>query len=76
MKTYDPKTTEDVLEIIKSAFGPIFEAVLKGELENHLGYSCNDKSEKDTKNRRNGSKSLMKSKLVVLRIFSSSRWMA
>lgn len=55
MKTYDPKTTEDVQEIIRSAFAPIFQAILKGELENHLGYSSNDKSEKDTKNRRNGS---------------------
>ncbi len=44
IKTYDPKTTEDVQEIIKSAFGPIFETILKGELENHLGYSSNDES--------------------------------
>ena len=55
MKAYDPKTAEDAQEALKSAFGPIFEALLKGELENHLGYSSNDKSEKDTTNRRNGS---------------------
>ena len=55
MKAYDPKTAEDAQETLKSAFGPIFEALLKGELENHLGYSSNDKSEKDTTNRRNGS---------------------
>ena len=55
MKAYDPKTAADAQEALKSAFGPIFEAMLKGELENHLGYSSNDKSEKDTENRRNGS---------------------
>lgn len=55
MKTYDSKTAEDAQEALKSAFGPIFEALLKGKLENHLGYSSNDKSEKNTDNRRNGS---------------------
>jgi len=55
MKAYDPKTAADAQEALKAAFGPIFEALLKGELENHLGYSSNDKSEKDTDNRRNGS---------------------
>lgn len=55
MKAYDPKTAADAQEALKNAFGPIFEAMLKGELENHLGYSSNDKSEKDTDNRRNGS---------------------
>ena len=55
MKAYDPKTAADAQEALKAAFGPIFEAMLKGELENHLGYSSNDKSEKDTENRRNGS---------------------
>ena len=55
MKAYDPKTAADAQEALKNAFGPIFEAMLKGELENHLGYSSNDKAEKDTDNRRNGS---------------------
>lgn len=55
MKAYDPKTAADAQEAIKDAFAPIFEAILKGELENHLGYASNDKSEKDTDNRRNGS---------------------
>ncbi len=53
MKAYDPKTADDAQDALKAAFGPIFEAMLKGELENHLGYSSNDKSEKDTDNRRN-----------------------
>ncbi|WP_436882449.1 transposase, partial [Mammaliicoccus sciuri] len=35
-------------------FGPMFEAMLQGEMNNHLGYSSNDKSDKITENRRNG----------------------
>lgn len=57
MKAFDPKTVADAQDAIKTVFGPIFEAMLKGELENHLGYSSNDKSPKDTDNRRNGSTS-------------------
>ena len=55
MKAFDPKTAEDAQEALKTIFGPIFESLLKGELENHLGYSSNDKSQKDNSNRRNGS---------------------
>lgn len=55
MKAFDPKTAEDAQDTLKTIFGPIFEALLKGELENHLGYSSNDKSSKDSDNRRNGS---------------------
>lgn len=55
MKAFDPKTAEDAQDALKTIFGPIFEALLKGELENHLGYSSNDKSEKKDDNRRNGS---------------------
>ena len=55
MKAFDPKTVEDAQDTLKAIFGPIFEALLKGELENHLGYSSNDKSSKDSNNRRNAS---------------------
>lgn len=55
MKAFDPKTVQDAQDALKIIFGPIFEAMLKGELENHLGYSDNDKTPKDTNNRRNGS---------------------
>lgn len=55
MKAFDPKTAQDAQDALKTIFGPIFEALLKGELENHLGYSSNDKSEKTDDNRRNGS---------------------
>lgn len=55
MKAFDPKTVEDAQDALKTIFGPIFEAMLKGQLENHLGYSSNDKSPKDNDNRRNSS---------------------
>ena len=55
LKAYDPKTAADAQNALKDGFGLIFEALLKGELENHLGYSSNDKGAKNTENRRNGS---------------------
>ena len=36
MKAFNPKTFEDAQDALKSIFGPIFESMLKGELENHL----------------------------------------
>lgn len=54
MESYDPKSAEDVQQMFKSIFGPMFESMLKGELDAHLGYSPNDHSPKDTTNRRNG----------------------
>ncbi len=39
---------------IKDIFGPLFEAMLNGEMDNHLGYEANDHGEKTTDNRRNG----------------------
>ena len=38
---------------MKQVFGPIFEAVLNGEMQNHLGYEKNRHSE-DSTNARNG----------------------
>lgn len=54
METYDPKTTEDIQDALKSIFGPIFESMLDGEMEHHLGYASNERSKKSTTNRRNG----------------------
>src|SRR5690606_41795648 len=39
---------------LKDIFGPMFETMLKGEMNHHLGYETNDKDEKETENRRNG----------------------
>lgn len=54
LEEYKPETARDVQEALKDVFGPIFEAMLQGEMNSHLGYSSNDKSDKETYNRRNG----------------------
>lgn len=51
---YAPESVEDMENALKDVFGPMFEAMLQGEMNNHLGYSSNDKSDKTTENRRNG----------------------
>ena len=51
---YKPETVEDMQFAIKDIFGPMFEAMLQGEMDNHLGYVSNDHGYKGTDNRRNG----------------------
>lgn len=51
---YQPETEKDVQEALKDVFSPIFEAMLQGKMNEHLGYASNDKGEKQTDNRRNG----------------------
>ena len=33
----------------KEIFGPLFESMLQGEMDNHLGYKSNSKEPKSTK---------------------------
>ena len=54
IKEYNPKTVGDMQSALKEVFGPLFEAMLNGEMENHLGYGNNDRGGKETTNRRNG----------------------
>ena len=54
LEEYQPETVEDMQEALKDIFGPLFESMLKGELNNHLGYQSNNKDFKSTDNRRNG----------------------
>lgn len=54
LDAYQPETAEDVQNALKDIFGPMFEAMLQGEMNTHLGYSNNSKEKKDTDNRRNG----------------------
>ena len=54
VKKYNPENVEDVDEALKEIFGPIFEAMLQGEMNHHLGYESNNKEYKETGNRRNG----------------------
>ena len=51
---YKPKTVADMQNALKDIFGPMFEAMLNGEMDNHLGYSNNDHDAKSTTDRRNG----------------------
>ena len=41
-------------DALKDIFGSMFEAMLQGEMNNHLGYESNDHGAKSTDNRRNG----------------------
>ena len=54
VEQYQPGNAEEVQEAIKDIFGPIFEAMLQGEMDEHLGYISNDHDSKETENRRNG----------------------
>ena len=51
---YQPKNVEDMQNALKDIFGPMFEAMLQGEMNSHLGYSNNERGDKETPNRRNG----------------------
>jgi len=51
---YQPQTAEDMQDALKDIFGPMFEAMLQGEMDDHLGYEPNDHGYKETDNRRNG----------------------
>ena len=42
---YKPESIVEMNEAIKSVCGPMFKAILKGEMENHLGYESNSKLE-------------------------------
>lgn len=51
---YQPRTAEDMQAALKDIFGPMFESMLQGEMDSHLGYEANDHGFKATDNRRNG----------------------
>lgn len=54
IEKYHPKTVEDMQNALKDIFGPMFEAMLQGEMSGHLGYESNDRGGKATEDRRNG----------------------
>lgn len=45
---YQPQSVEDMQDALKDIFGPMFEALLQGEMNSHLGYSNNERGEKGT----------------------------
>lgn len=54
IEQYQPQNAQEMQDAIKDIFGPMFEAMLQGEMDNHLGYESNDHGYKGTSNRRNG----------------------
>lgn len=50
---YQPASAEDMQDTLRDIFGPMFEAMLQGEMNSHLGYDPNDHGYKETANRRN-----------------------
>ena len=54
LENYQPKSVQEMQDALKDIFGPMFEAMLQGEMDNHLGYTNNERGEKETENRRNG----------------------
>lgn len=54
MEEYRPENKEDINQAMKEIFGPMFEAMLQGEMDEHLGYKSNNHGSKKTTNRRNG----------------------
>ena len=54
IEQYHPKSVADMHDALKDIFGPMFDAMLQGEMNNHLGYESNDHGAKSTDNRYNG----------------------
>lgn len=51
---YQPESVGEMQNALKDIFGPMFEAMLQGEMNEHLGYESNTREEKEGTNRRNG----------------------
>lgn len=49
IEQYNPKSVADIQNALKDIFGPMFEAMLQGEMNSHLGYESNDHGAKTTK---------------------------
>ena len=43
------RNSADMQDARKEIFGPLFESMLQGEMDNHLGYKSNSKEPKSTK---------------------------
>lgn len=54
LNAYQPESVDDMQDALKDVFGPLFEKMLQGELNNHLGYDVHSKEPKEHDNRRNG----------------------
>lgn len=54
LEQYQPTNAEEMQDALRDVFGPMFEAMLQGEMDDHLGFESNDHGPKSTTNRRNG----------------------
>ena len=54
LEEYQPTTVQEMQDALRDIFGPMFEAMLQGEMDVHLGYKSNDRGVKGSLNRRNG----------------------
>ena len=54
LEEYQPTTVQEMQDTLREIFGPMFEAMLQGEMDGHLGYKSNDRVAKASSNRRNG----------------------
>ena len=54
LNAYQPESVDEMQDALKDVFGPLFEKMLQGELNNHLGYDAHSKEPKEHDNRRNG----------------------
>ena len=41
LEEYQPTTVEEMKDALRDIFGPMFEALLQGEMDAHLGYKSN-----------------------------------
>lgn len=54
LEEFGAETADEAQEALRQILGPTIEAMLRAELDAHLGYASNDKSPKATANGRNG----------------------
>uniref|UniRef100_UPI003D2F8B8D transposase n=1 Tax=Listeria rocourtiae TaxID=647910 RepID=UPI003D2F8B8D len=54
VEEYQPESVEEMQSALKDVFGPLFEQLLQGEIEHHLGYTSYSREDKEDENRRNG----------------------
>lgn len=78
METYQPQDAQEIQDVVKRIFAPIFEAALKGEMQNHLGYANHDRTDSSGNTRNGYSEKTLKTTLgavhlVIVKVSSSRR---
>ena len=68
MEAYQPKDAQEIQDAVKQIFAPIFEAALKGEMDNHIGCSSHERSETRNNSRNGFSEKTLKTSLGELPI--------